>query len=151
MTSAAHLPGVHFGHKDVQVTAVGTGAVLLLLGILGFIPGVTTSYANLAFLGPDSHAMLLGIFQVSMLLNIVTLVVGAVGLLLSRSGMSARTFLMGAGALYVVLGIFGMIVGADSAANFLALNVLDMWTQLVLGLAMVAFGWLLSRHLADAE
>ncbi len=65
MTSAAHLPGAHFGHR--------------------------TSYANLAFLGPDSHAMLLGIFQV--LLNIVTLVVGAVGLLLSRSGMAARTFL----------------------------------------------------------
>jgi hypothetical protein len=98
------------------------------------------------FLGPDSHAMFLGLFQVSMLLNIVQLVIGATGWAMSRSEMGARRFLMGAGALYIVLSIYGLSVGVDSAANFLSLNMPDNWTHMVLGVLMIACGWMFSRH-----
>ncbi|GAB5079552.1 DUF4383 domain-containing protein [Arthrobacter sp. AD-310] len=124
---------------------MGVGILLLLVGILGFVPGVTTQYSELMFLGPDSHAMFLGVFQVSMLLNIVQLAIGATGWAMSRTEHGARNFLIGAGALYVVLGIFGFIVGVDSAANFLSLNMMDNWTHLVLGVVMAGAGWLLSR------
>ena len=42
------------------------GATFLLVGILGFIPGITTNYDDLAFAGSDSGAKLLGLFQVSL-------------------------------------------------------------------------------------
>jgi uncharacterized membrane protein HdeD (DUF308 family) len=84
-----------------------------------------------------------------MLLNIVQLAIGATGLAMSRTEHGARNFLLGAGALYVVLAIFGLIVGVDSAANFLSLNMMDNWTHLALGVVMVVAGWLFSRNMAS--
>ncbi len=148
-TASPHAHGVHFGRADVQNVGMGAGIVLMLVGVLGFIPGITTQYSELMFLGPDSHAMFLGVFQVSMLLNIVQLAIGATGWAMSRTEHGARNFLLGAGALYIVLSIFGLSVGVDSAANFLSLNMMDNWTHLVLGIVMIAGGWLLSRKMAS--
>lgn len=147
-TASPHAHGVHFGRADVQNAGMGVGILLILVGVLGFIPGVTTQYSELTFLGPDSHAMFLGLFQVSMLLNIVQLAIGATGWAMSRTEHGARNFLLGAGALYIVLAIFGLSVGVDSAANFLSLNLMDNWTHLVLGVVMIAAGWLFSRNMA---
>lgn len=148
-TASPHAHGVHFGRTDVQNVGMGVGIVLLAVGVLGFIPGVTTQYSELRFLGPDSRAMFLGLFQVSMLLNVVQLAVGATGFAMSRNGMGARNFLMGFGLLYIIFSVYGLIVGVESAANFLSFNTTDNWTYLVLGVAMIGAGWLLSRHLAD--
>jgi hypothetical protein len=126
---------------------MGVGIVLMVVGVLGFIPGITTRYSELMFLGPDSHAMFLGLFQVSMLLNIVQLAIGATGWAMSRTERGARNYLLGAGALYIILSIFGLSVGVDSAANFLSLNMTDNWTHLVLGVLMIAAGWLFSRNM----
>ncbi|OAE01129.1 DUF4383 domain-containing protein [Arthrobacter sp. OY3WO11] len=144
-TASPHAHGVHFGRADVQNAGMGVGILLMLVGVLGFIPGVTTQYSELMLLGPASHAMFLGLFQVSMLLNIVQLAIGATGWAMSRTEHGARNFLLGAGGLYIVLAIFGLIVGVDSAANFLALNMMDNWAHLVLGVAMIVAGWLFSR------
>jgi hypothetical protein len=146
-TASPHAHGVHFGRADVQNVGMGVGIVLMLVGVLGFIPGVTTQYSELMFLGPASHAMFLGLFQVSMLLNIVQLAIGATGLAMSRTERGARNFLLGAGALYVVLAIFGLIAGTGSA-NFLSLNMMDNWTHLALGVVMIVAGWLFSRNMA---
>ncbi|TLM73270.1 DUF4383 domain-containing protein [Pseudarthrobacter sp. NamB4] len=148
-TASPHAHGVHFGRADVQNVGMGVGILLMLVGVLGFIPGITTQYSELMFLGPASQAMLFGVFQVSMLLNIVQLAVGATGWAMSRTEHGARNFLLGAGALYIVLAIYGLIVGVDSAANFLALNMADNWTHLALGAAMVVAGWLFSRNMAE--
>ncbi len=148
-TASPHAHGVHFGRTDVQNVGMGVGIVLIVVGILGFIPGITTQYSELAFFGPASQAMFLGLFQVSMLLNIVQLAIGATGLTMSRNAMGARNFLMGFGLLYIVLSVYGLIVGVGSAANFLSLNAMSAWTLLILGVAMVGAGWLMSRHLAE--
>ena len=56
----------------VQNVARLVGIVFLLVGIAGFIPGVTTNlYEGLEFAGDDGTAELLGLFQVSVLHNIV--------------------------------------------------------------------------------
>ena len=146
-TASPHAHGVHFGRSDVQNAGMGVGIVLMVVGVLGFIPGITTRYSELMFLGPDSHAMFLGLFQVSMLLNIVQLAIGATGWAMSRTERGARNYLLGAGALYIILSIFGLSVGVDSAANFLSLNMTDNWTHLVLGVLMIAAGWLFSRNM----
>ena len=148
-TASPHAHGVHFGRTDVQNVGMGVGILALAVGILGFIPGITARYGELMFVGPDSHAMLFGLFQVSMLLNIVQLVIGGTGWAMSRSEMGARRFLMGAGALYIILSIYGLSVGVGSAANFLSLNMTDNWTMMVGGVLMIAAGWMFSRHTAE--
>ncbi|MEC5190248.1 MULTISPECIES: DUF4383 domain-containing protein [unclassified Arthrobacter] len=149
-TASPHAHGVHFGRTDVQNMGMGVGIVLIVVGLLGFIPGVTTQYGSLAFFGPGSTALFLGLFQVSMLLNIVQLVIGATGLAMSRNNpMGARNFLMGFGLLYIVLSVYGLIVGVGSAANFLSLNTIDAWAFMIMGIVMLGAGWLMSRDLAD--
>jgi len=67
------------------------GAVFLLVGVLGFIPGITTDYDSMEFTGHTSGAELLGLFQVSVLHNIVHLLFGVVGLALARTVLGARS------------------------------------------------------------
>src|SRR5215210_41459 len=81
----------------IQQAARLVGIVFLLVGILGFIPGVTTNYDDLTFAGNTSDAELLGVFQTSILHNIVHLLFGVAGLLLSRTWEGARNFLIGSG------------------------------------------------------
>ncbi|BCW66103.1 hypothetical protein NicSoilB4_08660 [Arthrobacter sp. NicSoilB4] len=129
---------------------MGVGIVLIVVGILGFIPGITTQYNSLAIIGPNSTALFLGLFQVSMLLNVIQALIGTIGVVMSRNNpMGARNFLMGFGLLYVVLSVYSLIVGVGAAANFLSLNVMGAWGFMILGVAMVLAGWLMSRHLAD--
>ncbi|WP_084469051.1 DUF4383 domain-containing protein [Nocardiopsis trehalosi] len=124
-----------------RVLAAVVGAVFLLVGILGFVPGVTTGYDTLRFAGHHSEAALFGVFQVSVLHNIVHLLFGVLGLGAAAVGAgAARAYLFGGGAVYLVLWVYGLVVGHDSAANFVPVNAADNWLHLVLGLGMVCLG-----------
>ena len=81
----------------VQAAALIVAVIFLLIGILGFIPGITTDYDTLQFAGHESEAKLLGIFQVSILHNVVHLLFGVAGLALARTASNAKAFLVGGG------------------------------------------------------
>ncbi|WP_240957848.1 DUF4383 domain-containing protein [Streptomyces barkulensis] len=114
--------------------------VFLLVGVLGFIPGITTDYGEMQFAGHESQAQLLGLFQVSILHNLVHLAFGVVGLAMARSVSGAKAFLIGGGVIYLLLWIYGLIVDEDSGANFVPLNAADDWLHLVLGAGMIVLG-----------
>jgi len=133
----------------IQTTARLVGIVFLVVGIAGFIPGITTNlYDGLDFAGHDGDAELLGIFQVSVLHNIVHLLFGVAGLALSRTWDGARTYLIGGGAIYLVLWLYGLIIDKDSGANFVPVDSADDWLHFLLGVGMVALGLLLGRERA---
>ncbi|OAE03757.1 hypothetical protein A6A22_19245 [Arthrobacter sp. OY3WO11] len=134
----------------LQKAALGTGAVFCLAGILGFIPGITSNYDSLRLAGHASEALLLGVFQVSVLHNTVHLVFGAAGILMSRSHPQARNFLIYGGVIYLVLWLYGLLVGDPTPANFIPANDADNWLHLVLGLAMIALAVMLARGPAPA-
>ena len=127
--------------SPVRSVAALVSAVFVLVGILGFIPGITTHYGDLSFAGHDSGAKLLGIFQVSILHNIVHLLFGVVGLTLAKTAEGARTFLIGGGVVYLVLWVLGIIGGGD----WIPVNTADNWLHFVLGVAMVALGFVTGR------
>jgi hypothetical protein len=134
---------------ELQQAAALVGLVFLVVGIAGFIPGITTDlYDGLEVAGHDGDAELLGIFEVSVLHNLVHLAFGVAGLALARTVPRARAFLVGGGAIYLVLWLYGLIVDKDSGANFVPVNSADDWLHLVLGAGMIALGLLLSRHAA---
>src|SRR5688500_20321728 len=94
------------GRHPVQPAATVVGAVFLLVGILGFVPGPTTNYDELSFAGHQSGALLLGVFAVSILHNLVHAAFGVAGLVLARSVAGARNFLIYGGIVYAVLWIY---------------------------------------------
>jgi Domain of unknown function (DUF4383) len=130
----------------VQTAALAVSIVFLLVGVLGFIPGITTNYSDMTFAGHHSDAQLLGVFQVSILHNIVHLLFGIAGLALARTASGARAYLIGGGVIYLVLWLYGLVVGQNSSANFVPLNSADDWLHLVLGIGMIALGLLTSRR-----
>jgi hypothetical protein len=134
----------------LQKSALAVGAVFLLVGIMGFIPGLTTNYDTMSFASHHSGALLLGVFNVSILHNIVHLAFGVAGLLLARTFGGARAYLIGGGAIYLVLFIYGMLIDHRSAANFVPVNNADNWLHLALAIGMIGLGVLLSRRGATA-
>ncbi len=134
----------------VRTAALAVAIVFLLVGVLGFIPGITSDYGSMTFAGHDSQAKLLGIFQVSVLHNIVHLLFGAVGLALARTATGARSYLIGGGAVYLVLWLYGLVIDQGSAANFVPVNTADNWLHLLLGIGMIALGLLTTRRSSRA-
>ena len=128
--------------SPAQLLTLLIGATFILVGILGFIPGITTDYDELAFAGEDSTAELLGIFQVSILHNIVHLIFGIAGLALARTIDGARTYLIGGGAIYLALWLLGLVGGGD----WIPANTADNWLHFTLGTGMVALGVLTGRE-----
>jgi hypothetical protein len=132
--------------RPVQVAATVVGAVFLLVGIAGFVPGITTDYDRLGFAGHQSGALLLGLFAVSVLHNLVHAAFGVAGLVLSRTPTGARNFLVYGGIVYAVLWLYGLLVDHGSPANFVPVNTADNWLHLLLAVGMIALGVLLGRR-----
>ena len=132
----------------LQTAAFLVGAVFLAVGILGFIPGITTNYGDMAFAGRDSDAELLGLFQVSVLHNIVHLLFGILGIAAARAWESSRLFLVGGGAVYLLLWLYGLVVDKESGANFVPMNAADDWLHFLLGVGMIGLGLALGRGVA---
>ncbi|MCK8609622.1 DUF4383 domain-containing protein [Agromyces sp. C10] len=143
--------GVRYAETPVQKAALIVGIVFLVVGILGFIPGITTNVDQMQFAGHHSEALLLGIFQVSILHNIVHLLFGVAGVLLARSYSGSKNFLIWGGAVYALLWLYGLLVAEDSAANFVPMNDADDWLHFVLAVGMIALGVLLTRNRTGAR
>ena len=127
-----------------QTLAFVFGIAFLGAGILGFVPGITTNLGDIKFAGNDSPSELLGIFQVSILHNIVHLLFGIAGIAMSRTWESARTYLLGSGVIYIVLLVYGLLVDVKSDANFIPFNNADDLLHLVLAIGLLG-GWFLSK------
>lgn len=120
--------------------------MFLLVGIAGFIPGLTTNYGQMGGAGRESMAMLLGIFMVSILHNLVHLAFGLAGIILSGAFGRARNFLLVSGVIYLLLWLYGLFIDQGSQANFIPVNTADNWLQFGLAIGMIGLGVLLGRR-----
>jgi Domain of unknown function (DUF4383) len=134
--------------SPIQIAALVVGAAFVLVGILGFIPGITTNVGDMKFAGHGSPSELLGLFQVSVLHNIVHLGLGIIGLVAASTWEGSRVYLVGGGALYLALAVYGWIIDRASDANFVPMNPADNVLHVVLGAGMILLGVLLGRGYA---
>lgn len=126
--------------RPVQVLALAVGVVFLVVGVLGFVPGITTDYGGMQFAGAGSSAMLFGVFAVSVLHNVVHLLFGVAGVWGASRAQTARGYLVVGGGVYLLLWIYGVGTHDDSSANFVPLNKADDWLHLGLAVGMIALG-----------
>jgi hypothetical protein len=121
-----------------QPLATAAPTALLVLGILGFVPGVTARYGDLELAGRNSRAQLFGVFDVSILLLLVYVALGLLGLAAAQTHRSARRWLAGAGAVLAALWVFGLVVGRNDGANFLPVDTADTWLHFAFALVLLA-------------
>lgn len=122
-----------------QILALLFGVTFLLVGIAGFIPGVTTPYDELGILGTDSEAELLGLFRVSVLHNIVHMLFG-VGIVAAARESWSIAYLIGGGVAYALVSAYGFLIDEHSDANFLPVNTADNFLHVALTLGLLGAG-----------
>ncbi|MDN5822152.1 MAG: DUF4383 domain-containing protein [Brachybacterium sp.] len=130
--------------SPVQVAALFCGIGFFAIGFAGFVPVLTMNFNSIE-MATDSDAMLLGIFQVSVLHNVIYLLLGIAGLGLSRLPGMARWYLRIGGIVNALLWIFGLFVDKDSTANFVPINIADDWLYFVLALTLIGLSFLPGR------
>jgi len=132
---------------DIQRAAMLFGAVFALVTILGFIPGVTTNYDGLTTFD-GVGAEIFGIVGVNILENIAHALFAVAGFAAAASWAASKNYFIWGGVVYLALWLYGLLGGSndDSKANFLGMNSASDWLHFVLGVAMLAIGYLLSRR-----
>jgi arginine exporter protein ArgO len=138
------------GRSDLQKAAMVFGIVFLAVGIIGFIPGLTTEYSRLTTFDGEG-AKVLGLFGVNWLENGAHLLFGLAGLAMARTQDAARAYFIGGGIIYLILWIYGLVIDLDSSANFLGLNTAGNWLHFVLGVVMLGVGLFLGRRATSPD
>ena len=108
------------------------GAVFLLVGLLGFVPGITSTDA-------DGMQLLLGLFMVDPIHNAVHITSGLAGLVAAGvSAKAAKGYLVGFGVVYGLVALLGFF---DSTLfGLMHVNMADNWLHVVLALGLLGAG-----------
>ena len=129
----AHPTGTR--RSPAQLYALIFGAVLTVAGIVGF-------FYNSDFTSDKSvRDAVFGILEVNGWHNVFHILTGVLGLMAASSYSSARTYALGLGALYIVLAIWGFIIGdGDSILSIIPVNTEDNVLHLFIGISGIAAG-----------
>lgn len=127
----------------VRLFALISGAIYVIVGILGFIPGLVTAPTIAPDLAVDAgYGYLMGIFPINLLHNIVHLVVGILGLLAYRSYASSRTYSKGLAIFYGLLAIMGFIPVLQTTFGLIPIFGNDIWLHALTALIAAYFGFI---------
>lgn len=123
--------------------ALVVGIIYLLIGLMGFIPGMVTGiHAQDPALAVDAgYGYLLGLFPINVLHNIVHLVVGGLGIAAYRSFDNARMYARGLAIFYGLLAVMGLIPGLNTTLGLIPIFGHDIWLHALTAAVAVYFGW----------
>ena len=114
----------------IKTAALLFGIVFLLIGILGFVPGVA----------PDET--LFKIFHVNAAHNIVHIASGIIFLIAAMAGAGAsRAWFQIFGVIYAIVAVWGFVVGTGNALWVVSNNPADTWLHVVLAVVMLFLGF----------
>jgi hypothetical protein len=127
------------------------GIIFLLVGLMGFIPGIVQPPAagEPVPLVNTLYGYLLGIFPVNILHSIVHLIVGVLGIVSYRSYDGARNFSRGLAIFYALLAIMGLIPGLNTTFGLIPIFGNDVWLHAVTAIIAAFFGFMMPRPVAD--
>lgn len=116
-----------------QTLAWVFGGILALVGVLGFVPGVT------------SGGMLLGIFEVDTLHNVIHLATGLAALAAAYGLYSTRLFFQVFGVVYAIVAVVGFIQG-DTVLGLITTNMADHALHLLLAAVFLYVGFMMKEE-----
>jgi hypothetical protein len=116
------------------------GLGLILLGVLGCVPGVVRNCADLTRRKSGSAAELLEDLRTSILHNLIHIGFGVLAWSRREAPRPPRCFLTGGGLVYFGLGIYGPLVDYFSDRNFMPTDRADDWLHVDVGAGMLYAG-----------
>lgn len=123
------------GKTLAQIYALALGAVLVLVGILGFL--VEPSFG----IGDDATRGTLIAFDINGWHNVVHLLSGVVGLAMARTAGGARLFAIGYGVVYLLVTALGFVVGDGGyLLSIIPINTADNLLHLAIAVSGIAIG-----------
>jgi hypothetical protein len=134
---------------NLQMVARVFGIVFLIVGIGGFIPGLTQPHTHPGVTVEAFSGMELGLFPVNILHNIVHLAFGVWGLLASRTGSAARTYARVVAVAYALLTVLGLIPATNTTFGLVPIYGHDVWLHALLAAVAAYFGFV-RRDVAEA-
>ena len=124
---------VHTGRTAAQWAALVFGIVFVIVALLGFVNGGMTMESD-----PARAPKLVGMFPVNLLHNLVHLAFGIWGIAAARTHAGARSYCIGAGAIYAVLAVVGWL--SPNGFGLVPLGGNDIGLHAVLAIALLAVG-----------
>ena len=120
------------------------GIVFLLVGIAGFIPGLTQPHTHPDVMVTAGLGLVLGLFPVNVLHNAAHLLFGVYGLLASRSDGASRTYGKVVAIAYALLTVMGLFsaMRLHTAFGFVPLYGHDIWLHALLAAVGAYFGFM---------
>lgn len=118
------------------------GVIFLIVGVGGFIPGLTTAaspHPDLSVVHGYGHE--LGLFPVNTLHNIVHLIFGLWGLAAARSLGGARTYGKAVAIIYALFTVMGLVPGLHTTFGLVPLYGADVVLHLLLAAIAAYFGF----------
>ncbi|HYE34009.1 DUF4383 domain-containing protein [Methylocaldum sp.] len=126
----------------VQTFAKVFGILYVIVGILGFIPGLVQPIVG----GPElaveaGYGRLLGIFPVNLIHNLVHIGIGVWGILAARSLPRAVTFARANAVIFGVLFLLGLIPATNTLFGLAPIYGIDAWLHLLSAAVAAYFGF----------
>ena len=114
------------------------GIIYLVVGVLGFIPIAPILVGALFNVIGPFNGLLLGLFPVNWLHNLAHIAIGVAGLVSYRNPVTARSYALVIGVLYIVLAVVGLLL--PTLFGLLPLGGLDITLHALTAiLALVAY------------
>ncbi len=127
----------------IRTFALVFGIIYLLVGILGFIPSLSTHPADAPHLSVESgHGYLLGLFPINILHNVVHLIIGVAGIVASRSLGGARFYAQALAVVYGLLAVLGLIPATNTTFGLIPIHGNDIWLHALSALIAAYFGFI---------
>ncbi len=106
------------------------GAVLLVVGLLGFVPALT----------PDGN--LLGLFHVNAVHNLIHILSGVAALAAGFSGYkNSKLYFQVFGVIYAVVAVLGVFYGDNDILGLVAHNMADLLLHIVIAGTALTLGF----------
>ncbi|HJW26962.1 MAG TPA: DUF4383 domain-containing protein [Rhodocyclaceae bacterium] len=122
--------------------AIAFGALFLLVGILGFVPGVTTGMED------GGAGRLFGVFAVDTMHNMVHMLTGIVAIACGLASEAAsRNYFRVFGILYALVAAMGFYYGREPLMGMMAHNMPDavLHTAIAIVALLLGFGHVAAR------
>jgi Domain of unknown function (DUF4383) len=118
----------------LKILAILFGLVLIVIGILGFLPDFTPG------------GKLFGYFLVNPLHNILHLLTGIVALVCGlTSGLASKVFFICFGLIYAAIAVLGFMMGQGQLFDLIAINQADNYLHAGIAILSLYFGLFLSK------